>query len=591
VPPHSRSHRQLASAPCQTDRKRESRVLLKDFMHSFVKYDVDRGLFMTIKILKKRISHFFLNQFCKQKFEQKIFNQMPKHLTDFIKLNRQYWNANKNKSQSNNYILIEGHLVESGPNYLLRTASLAKYIEELTSYTPLAYIPRYSFCSTYKTLLFKSFGIQNFLYYKFSLLNWFKALFSTVFILLKIKTGEQLINLTHKNILIGDLIYDEILKHEHIPTLKYVDHSHFKYIFSSLFYFYSYQDTFKQFNIKYVISTHTMYSEYGLLARLGIAFKAHIFETTDLNLFSYDHMHKELQIPVYHQGMEFQLKNYLKKIDTDEKHQMITDVNHMMEKRFSGELNQYDVQLAYGSGKILYAASELKNRLSIKNSKPCVVIFMHVLTDAPHCSNNLLFRDYYDWFIQTIDYIRSRDDVNWIIKPHPSAKLYGETVQIQDVLNNMLSENIYIVPGDISTQSLINICDVVVTAQGTVGMEFSCLGIPVIIAGSAFYKDFGFTISPKTKEEYFDSLANVKNIVRLSAQQIENAKLVFYAYHKLLMKSNIIDTDILNDVWGYSSDGINTARAWERVNKKLVNINPRDKALFDAVNEVININN
>ena len=81
---------------------------------------------------------------------------------------------------------------------------------------------------------------------------------------------------------------------------------------------------------------------------------------------------------------------------------------------------------------------------------------------------------------------------------------------------------------DINTKSFFNLADYVLTVNGTVGMEFPCFGVPVILAGTGRYNGFGFTYEPKNRREYFKKLKNLSSLPRLDSKQIELARKHFY---------------------------------------------------------------
>jgi hypothetical protein len=58
----------------------------------------------------------------------------------------------------------------------------------------------------------------------------------------------------------------------------------------------------------------------------------------------------------------------------------------------------------------------------------------------------------------------------------------------------------------------------------TTGMEMSMNGIPVIVCGQTHYRGRGFTLDPRTWDEYYAMLeTTIANPARLSQQQIETA--------------------------------------------------------------------
>ena len=110
---------------------------------------------------------------------------------------------------------------------------------------------------------------------------------------------------------------------------------------------------------------------------------------------------------------------------------------------------------------------------------------------------------------------------------------------------NWSSVTIRLLPDDINLKSLLDSADVVLTARGTAGLEFSCFGIPCIVTAESAYSGFGFTIEPKTEEEYFKLLSNVGAIGRLNEEQLNRAKVLAYIHFVLLgAETSSLSTDI-----------------------------------------------
>jgi hypothetical protein len=346
-----------------------------------------------------------------------------------------------------------------------------------------------------------------------------------------------------------------------------------------------YQKVFTRYNIKYIVVTHTAYTAYGLLARIGLQYNAKIFETTDMNLTFFEKKQLFESIPCYHNG----IRNLIEKtMPIVKKNFNVSEiVIDDLKKRFEGSIEQIDVQLAF-KDKAVYDKDQLKELLGIVNDFPCVCIFAHVFSDAPHCSESTLFQDYYLWLVETLACIVDIKTINWIIKSHPSAKLYGEDNAIAEMIRSCKSNHIFLLPSECSTSSIVNIADVILTVQGTVGIEFSCLGIPVVITGKAFYSGFGFTIEPTSKEEYFKCLRNIAKINRLSNIQISVAKEVYLCYKMIsLLNSNLISMNALNSVWGYNVAGRDINVAMSEINANLNIFDPKEEILFQQVKKIL----
>ena len=89
-----------------------------------------------------------------------------------------------------------------------------------------------------------------------------------------------------------------------------------------------------------------------------------------------------------------------------------------------------------------------------------------------------------------------------------------------------LSVNINLVfPIDIKTNSIPKFINVAITQNGTSGAEYPCFGIPSILTSESQCSGLGFTIEPRSKEEYFFQLQNIIKLKKLNNQQIESAKI------------------------------------------------------------------
>jgi len=178
--------------------------------------------------------------------------------------------------------------------------------------------------------------------------------------------------------------------------------------------------------------------------------------------------------------------------------------------------------------------------LNITNNNKVAVIFCHILYDATFFYGTSLFDNYQKWLIETVSIAIKNTNINWIIKVHPvnvwRSKMDGkEMEQIEKVIIEntfgKLPSHINFMPADtnINTLSLFTNIDFGITVRGTVGMELPCFNVPVITAGTGRYNNHGFTIDPKSKEEYLELLMNLHTIPYTSLNYIsQNAQVFSY---------------------------------------------------------------
>ena len=166
-------------------------------------------------------------------------------------------------------------------------------------------------------------------------------------------------------------------------------------------------------------------------------------------------------------------------------------------------------------------------------AKKIVFVMLHAFNDHPHShfAKPMIFRDYYDWFEKTLDIAKSVDTVNWVFKEHPAAEFYRtKDVNLDALFEHVRYSHIRFLNyrADFNARSLRHLADAIVTCLGTAGLEYSCLGIPCVLAGESPYSGFGFTIEPQDAAEYEERLRHIHELQRLDESRIKAAKTVMF---------------------------------------------------------------
>jgi hypothetical protein len=185
-------------------------------------------------------------------------------------------------------------------------------------------------------------------------------------------------------------------------------------------------------------------------------------------------------------------------------------------------------------GKRMVEVEELRSWLGLHPGKKTACIFPHILWDAPFAWGENLFDSYETWLIETVRAACANPEVNWVIKIHPAnvwrGVIEGRSTDPTEVaaLRRQIGDlppHISFIPADhpVSTYSLFELMDYCVTVRGTVGLEASRLGIPVLTAGTGRYDRKGFTVDSDSKDEYLDRLARIQHLPRLTPKQQELA--------------------------------------------------------------------
>ncbi len=188
--------------------------------------------------------------------------------------------------------------------------------------------------------------------------------------------------------------------------------------------------------------------------------------------------------------------------------------------------------------------TKLLAKLNLDQGKRTVLLFPHIFWDATFFWGTDVFRDYEEWFRESVRAAWQNSKVNWIIKIHPANVVKnirdGKTAKFSEL--QVLSEfgqippHIRLLPADtqISTLSVFAIGDVCLTVRGTVGIEAAAHGLTVVTAGTGRYDGLGFTIDARTKKDYLAILESVESLPAPTPHQTELAQR--YAYGAFLVR-------------------------------------------------------
>lgn len=202
--------------------------------------------------------------------------------------------------------------------------------------------------------------------------------------------------------------------------------------------------------------------------------------------------------------------------------------------------NRYEPRADFDSrklqeGKRIKTKEEVQQQLGLDPHKKTAVVFSHIVWDTSFLHGVDLFDTYEEWLVETVRAACENSAVNWIIKLHPAnlKKLKGnrvegeqsEVVAIRDRIGDLPEHVKLLHPDtDINTWSLFKLTDYCLTVRGTIGIEMSCYGIPVLTTGTGRYSHHGFTIDSATREEYLKRLHHIQEIPRMNLEEIKRAK-------------------------------------------------------------------
>ena len=346
-----------------------------------------------------------------------------------------------------------------------------------------------------------------------------------------LKVPEDLLQVKYKGMLIGDLVYDSAMRNGYWQaTVWKIDERVYNTLVKVVGMLFALESISRRYDVKAALSSHTVGFS-GLLIRYFANWKIESYCGV-----AGGPIRKYLSF----NGKSMTYRDTISKIwldsvmgDDGAKMLLLAKANKYIEERLSGTfLEDMDSKRAFARTKKEYkSCEEFCRTYGLSSDKPCVFVMLHAFNDFPHHFERYIFTDYYRWFIETLKIVRSVDSVNWIFKEHPSADLYPNDANLDGIFEFCNEPHILFLDKDSSfnSSSLRYIAHAVVTCLGTAGLEFSCFGVPAIIAGDNWYSGQGICYEPKTYQEYKEILENIKDGLKPVDKETQIlARILFY---------------------------------------------------------------
>lgn len=357
-----------------------------------------------------------------------------------------------------------------------------------------------------------------------------------------LESVSEILEIKFNNLLIGDLIYDTALRSGRwLATIQQIDKNVFYCIKMAIEYIFCLDSIFENYEVKAVCCTHKT-GILGVLIRYAVSKNTLGIAGSIGSGTIRKHYHFNGRRFPYSQCVN---KSFIDVIlnSPDLKERLIIKSKNHLEKRLLGKLKKDTASKKASLGKKTYLTKlEFNKSYKLESDKQNVFVMLHAFNDMPHHFDNSLYLDYYRWFIETLKIAKQVTNVNWIFKEHPNSDMYPNDSNLNGIFELCDSANITFIGKDynFSSNSIQYLADSIVTCIGTAGLEYSCLGIPAIIASKNSYSNHGLCYEPKTIKEYETLLKNIPTtIIPLSKEQIEKAKILFYIQHVHLFSVNV----------------------------------------------------
>lgn len=401
-----------------------------------------------------------------------------------------------------------------------------------------------------KFIELKKYSISNLYIFFKSIIIFIPTLFKIKFIGLSWFINSYKVD----NIYIGDLIYDAYIRYDLSFLKKNINLKFAIKIFTSILNFNLIKQILIKKKIKYIICEGGGYSNLsGLTARIASGLKINNIS------ISYDRKSDFRLIDVKKLKTDSNAKGRKRNFKQNEileytKFLNKNDLDKFIKKRYQGKIstistNKLDI-LNSNINKKKYTKKRLLKKVfkTDEINKKIVLIASHVFSDCPHLDGEIIFKDYYEHFVETVKHIKDKNlnNIYWLVKPHPSTKRYGEDDIAINFIKKLNFNNFGICPEDISTNNLTDICDNVITCTGTIALEFAIKGKLSINGGLTGYSKFGVTLDHYNKNSYFQTINNIAKIKSLNKKEVLFSKKLFYFFENFSTGVELSKSQFLN---------------------------------------------
>ena len=347
-----------------------------------------------------------------------------------------------------------------------------------------------------------------------------------------------------KNIKVGDLFYDSYIRFNlNFKKRNQISLFFLKSVFFSCFRFLYLYDFLEKNNLKIcIVGQHSYANNSTILFRICEKKYKNVkfFINVGQDFLHYKFPKKDLfRLP-------FSIRpEYLNNLNFFNK-KIVSKYNKHLKLRHSGKLIRSHDNMNANYKKKMFTKNQILKKLKVKKSDKfdSIILFAaHVFADGPHGCGKMIFDDYFQQLILSVEKMKKNKNVLYILKSHPSSFLLNEEGFLENYYykNKLYKyDNIKICPKDIKTNALLSIIDTVATCSGSAGLELAAFyGKRPILAGASYYSNLGFTQDCKSEKEYYKFFAKPNLLKKLSHQDKINANKCLYLVECSYKEHNI----------------------------------------------------
>jgi hypothetical protein len=310
-------------------------------------------------------------------------------------------------------------------------------------------------------------------------------------------TKTQFLSFEYRGTLIGDLIYDQILRKKNRQTINM--HSEDIVFFTSraLQFCDKFLEYFQNNPVGAVIVSHPTYL-YAIPARVAMKFKIDVF-TIDHNML----VKVNEDNPNCHLNIRRAILEETKTLTTEIRHIGRLEAKERIADRLKGSVKDFGLYSLEGE-----VPTQATNQNLLTSNKPFVLVALHDFHDAPHVYGLNFHPDFGEW-LEDLGKCTVKSNFTFLIKSHPFAR-----ASTKDYLQELCSRypQFILVQPEMNNEDLVKTFKIkyCLTVYGSIAHELPFMGVKVINA-SLNNPHYGFTFSytPTNLVEYQKIIHNL----------------------------------------------------------------------------------
>ncbi|MBO90146.1 MAG: hypothetical protein CMP14_11540 [Rickettsiales bacterium] len=453
---------------------------------------------------------------------------------DTMMRSHRYWQtaSSLGADVTSQHIVVD--MLVDHPVYFLGNLIIAKYLELTKGFKVWALIS--SRADLKAILTAKSFGVDGITYVRDEATQ--QASPAAVEIIRQLEgtsdadLRKRLLAIEINGIPVGDLIYDTYIRETRRITIRELDDELKVYLILLVNYYILYERLLSELDVGAVVLGHTVYSRFGVLARLAAKAECSVYTRFG---------GKGIRIQ-RREGLDavmdviFRLRpGEVDRLMKAGGQLAVETGNRTLLRRISGTENefQYLNEESYSPDRPIPSVERFCSRMGLEASRPKGLIMMHAFSDAAHHTPRMIFDDYHEWFLHTLDVAVGQRDVDWLFKLHPYDFHYTDDREPAERIKAISEKHshIHLVPEELNTATFPGIASFLVTVNGKAGLEFAGLGTPVLLGGNGFYSGCGFDVVPNSIDDYRNALDSAAGLY-LKEDQVSRALVANDLYYR-----------------------------------------------------------